>query len=70
MGLDIKIPIGLIFSILGLLLLIFGLATGSDPMYQKSLGFNVNLWTGAFMVVFGAFMLLLSGFWKKKAEKQ
>ncbi len=68
MGLDIKIPIGLIFSILGLLLFIFGLTTGSDPMYHKSLDININLWTGAFMLVFGLFMLFLSGFWKKKEE--
>ncbi len=71
MGLDIKIPIGLIFSILGLLLTIFGLFTGSDTaMYQKSLGVNVNLWTGLFMLVFGLLMLGLSRFWKKSGKKE
>lgn len=63
MGLDIKIPIGLMFSILGLLLLIFGLVTGSDvDIYQKSLGMNVNLWTGLLMLVFGILMLAFSRF--------
>ena len=48
MGLDIKVPIGLMFTILGLLLTIFGLATASNAeMYQRSLDININLWTGA-----------------------
>jgi uncharacterized membrane protein len=61
MGLDIKIPIGLMFSILGLLLTIYGLSTISNiDMYQKSFSINVNLWSGLFMLAFGAFMLLTS----------
>jgi len=65
MGLDIKIPIGLMFSILGLLLIVFGLATGSDAdIYQKSLGVNVNLWTGLLMLIFGILMLSFSKFRK------
>ena len=55
MGLDIRIPIGLLFAILGLLLLAFGLL--SDPsIYQHSLGINVNLIWGAVMEVFGLAM--------------
>ena len=47
MGLDIKVPIGLMFTILGLLLTIFGLATGGNAeLYERSLDINVNLWTG------------------------
>ncbi|MDP1615481.1 MAG: hypothetical protein Q8L68_06760 [Methylococcales bacterium] len=69
MGIDIKLPIGLMFSILGLLLLIFGLATGGNQaMYEKSLHVNINLWIGLTMLVFGGFMLLLS-FRKKKGGK-
>lgn len=71
MGLDIKIPIGMIFTLLGLLLTIFGLATGSDTtMYHKSLGVNINLWTGLFMLAFGLIMLFLSHFWKKTDPKE
>ncbi len=71
MGLDIKIPIGLMFAILGVLLTGFGIATGSDAeLYQKSLGINVNLWTGLFMLAFGIMMLLLSKFSKPKKEKE
>ncbi len=61
MGLDIKIPIGLMFSILGLFLTLFGLFTGTDhAMYQQSLGINVNLYTGLLMLVVGILMLLFS----------
>jgi hypothetical protein len=60
MGLDIKIPIGLMFGILGLLLTIYGLVTASDSaMYARSLNVNINLWIGACMLVFGVVMLLL-----------
>ena len=59
MGLDIKLPIGLMFAIIGLLLAIYGLATASDTgMYAKSLQVNINLWIGASMLVFGIIMLV------------
>ena len=64
---DIRIPIGLMFSIIGILISVFGLATMSDTaMYQKSLGINVNLIMGVLMLVFGLIMLYLSQK-KKKA---
>ena len=60
MGIDIKFPIGLMFSILGVLLTIFGLVTNSDEMlYSRSLGININLWSGLGMLVFGLIMLFL-----------
>lgn len=69
MGLDIKIPIGLMFTVLGLLLGIYGIATASNAeLYEKSLGINVNLWTGLVMLVFGLFMLAFAKF--KKPEKE
>jgi hypothetical protein len=64
--LDIKIPIGLMFSIFGVILLIYGFITRDDTsMYQKSFSHNINLWMGGLMVVFGGIMLLLS---RKKSE--
>ena len=69
MGIDIKIPIGLLFSLLGVLLTIFGLVTSSQDIYSKSLNININLWVGAVMVVFGAIMLISSkGFLRKKKD--
>ena len=64
---DIRIPIGLMFSVLGVLITIFGFVTKSDSaMYQRSLGINVNLVMGLVMLVFGLFMLYMSQR-KKKA---
>jgi hypothetical protein len=61
MGVDIKLPIGLMFSILGVILTIHGFLTISEAgLYIKSLGINVNLWAGLFMVAFGVIMLALS----------
>lgn len=61
MGLDIKLPIGLMFSILGILLTIFGLATGSDQeLYARSLHVNINLWVGVGMLIFGGIMLIFA----------
>jgi hypothetical protein len=55
---DIRIPIGLMFSILGVLITIFGFVTISNSdMYQKSLGINVNIIMGVLMLVFGLLML-------------
>ena len=60
MGIDIKLPIGLMFSVLGVLLTIFGLFTGSDEaLYKPSLGININLWSGMGMLAFGSVMLFL-----------
>ncbi len=69
MGLDIKVPIGLMFTILGLLLTIFGLATASNAeMYERSLGININLWTGAAMLLIGIVMLATSKLKPAKEE--
>ena len=68
MGIDIKFPIGLMFSIIGLLLTCFGIFTNSDTaMYTRSLGININLWSGMGMLVFGLIMLFLA--WKSKKIK-
>ncbi len=58
MGLDIRWPIGLMFSIIGVILVVYGAATGSSEMYQRSLGMNINLVWGLLLLVFGLLMLL------------
>ena len=58
MGLDIRLPIGLMFTILGLLLAGYGLV-GDKEIYARSLGLNVNLWWGFVMLIFGLLMLFL-----------
>jgi hypothetical protein len=58
MGLDIRWPIGLMFSLIGAMLVIFGFITGSNPeVYKPSLGININLYWGLLLLVFGAGML-------------
>jgi membrane-bound ClpP family serine protease len=58
MGLDIRLPIGMIFSIFGIVLIVFGVF--SDPsLYAQSLGININLVWGGVLLVFGAIMLFL-----------
>jgi hypothetical protein len=59
MGLDIRIPLGLIFLITGAIMTIFGLLTRDSAIYQKSMGINVNLIWGSLMFVFGLIMFLV-----------
>jgi hypothetical protein len=56
MNLDLRLPIGLMFSIFGALLTVFGLIS-DDAIYARSLGINVNLWWGLVLLVFGILML-------------
>ena len=59
MGLDIRWPIGIMFSLIGALLVVFGAATNSDTaLYARSLNININLIWGVVLLVFGALMLL------------
>jgi len=64
---DIRIPVGLMFTIVGVLISVFGFVTISNvEMYNKSLGINVNIIMGILMLVFGLIMLFFA-FRKKKA---
>lgn len=55
---DIRLPIGGLFLVLGVVLFAFGAA--SDPSrYVKSLGINIDLYWGIVLLIFGAIMLLL-----------
>lgn len=56
MKLDLRLPIGLMFSIFGVLLLGFGVISDA-AIYQRSLGINVNLWWGVVLLIFGLVML-------------
>ena len=60
MGLDIRVPLGLIFLIIGGIMAIFGGFThGDTALYEKSLGVNLNLFWGVIMVVFGGIMFFV-----------
>jgi len=59
MRFDLRLPMGLMFSLVGVLLTIYGLVS-DRAIYQRSLGINVNLWWGLVLVVFGGGMLRLA----------
>ena len=59
MNFDLRLPIGLMFSLFGAILTIYGFI--SDPrIYERSLGINVNLWWGGGLLVFGLLMLFFA----------
>ena len=58
-ALDLRWPIGALFTALGLVLGGYGLATAGDPAhYARSLSININLWWGLVMLLFGLILLL------------
>ena len=70
MGLDIRLPIGMMFSLIGLLLTVNGYLTASDTArYRCSLGININLNWGIFLLIFGGGMLVSALLGKKAAQK-
>lgn len=65
MGLDIRIPIGSLFVLLGGLLVGYGFFS-NPAIYRRSLGLDINLWWGAVLLVFGLVMLGLA--WRAAAR--
>jgi hypothetical protein len=69
MGLDIRWPIGLMFTLIGALLTGYGAFTGSDAeMYKRSLGINIDLIWGIVLLLFGLAMLVLASLGKSKTS--
>lgn len=65
--LDLRWPIGLMFSLIGALLVIYGAATHSDTaLYQRSLGININIVWGIVLLIFGVLMVLGAVMGKKE----
>jgi hypothetical protein len=58
MGIDIRLPLGLLFLSLGAILLVYGILSNPD-LYYQSLGINVNLYWGLVLLAFGALMFTL-----------
>jgi hypothetical protein len=57
MKLDIRAPIGWLFTLIAALLIGYGLLTGA-PSTGAAAGLNINVWWGAVLAVFGIAMLL------------
>ncbi|HST10296.1 MAG TPA: hypothetical protein VLL05_07955 [Terriglobales bacterium] len=70
MGLDIRLPMGWMFTVFGVLLGGYGVLTRGDSTYiRHSLGINVNLWWGCVLLVFGGIMLLLARSKKRRPTR-
>lgn len=67
MGFDIRLPIGFLFISFGVLLSLFGLVTLQSPIYERSLGLNINLGWGIVMLLFG---LLMAYFARRSRSRQ
>jgi len=52
MRVDIRLPIGALFVVIGALMAAYG-AIADRAIYAKSLGINVNLWWGLALLIFG-----------------
>jgi multisubunit Na+/H+ antiporter MnhG subunit len=69
MSLDLRIPMGLMFLIVGAILSLYGLVTRGSEIYQRSAGMNINLIWGVVMLVFGLSMFLLGHYSDKHPEQ-
>lgn len=59
--LDLRYPIGGLFTVLGLILAGFGIATSGDKaMYERATAVNINLSWGLVMLAFGVVMIMLA----------
>lgn len=61
MGIDIRLPLGILFLLLGATLVVYG-AASNPSLYGQSLGINVNFYWGVVLFAFGALMFILSRF--------
>ena len=65
-GLDVRLPIGGLFTTLGLILAGYGLVTAGDAAhYARALNFNINLWWGLVLLAFGLGLLLSATFYRR-----
>lgn len=58
MGLDIRLPIGLMFSFIGALLTFYGIFQRSAVSHAGGQDININLIWGIVLLIFGILMLL------------
>jgi hypothetical protein len=65
MNFDLRLPIGILFTLFGLILTGYGIATQGSEIYAKSLGENINIHWGIVMLIFGLVMLFFARRGKK-----
>ena len=70
MKLDLRVPMGMFFTLTGTILAAFGLSTRTRPdFYAKSLGIDMNLWWGFVLLAFGIGLLALGRHAQAEIEK-
>lgn len=69
MQLDLRLPIGLMFTIVGVALVGYGLVSDRS-IYDRSLGININLWWGLVALLFGLAMLGLATWAERKGRAE
>jgi hypothetical protein len=57
MNFDLRLPIGALFTVYGVLLAVYGVFS-DKAQYARSLGLNVNLIWGLVLLAFGLSMLI------------
>jgi hypothetical protein len=67
MGLDVRLPVGLMFAVMGALLVAYGVA-GDQTIYTKSLGININIIWGSVLLLFAAALLALARRQARRAD--
>jgi len=67
MQLDVRLPIGLMFSLFGLILAVLGLVKGSEQT-QRLFGLNLDLAWGLVILAFGLVMLVIALRARKKND--
>ena len=67
MKLDVRLPIGLMFSLYGVILAVLGLVKGSEQS-QHLFGLNLNLAWGLVILAFGLVMLVFALRARKKND--
>lgn len=60
MNFDLRLPIGIMFSLFGAMITIYGLVADKHIYDSTSLGININLVWGIVLLIFGGFMLALA----------
>lgn len=58
--LDVRVPIGALFTVLGVLLTAYGALEPTAVQSAFTRGGQINMWWGLVMLVFGVFMLLIA----------
>ncbi|MGH9598270.1 MAG: hypothetical protein ACRD27_00285 [Terracidiphilus sp.] len=70
MNLDLRIPMGMMFTLIGAVLMAFGLSSrGNGAVYAPSMGIDANLWWGVVLLVFGLILVPLGRRGQMRIEK-